>query len=154
MEATVIQTVVQIFGTLLFVAIVLMLKRFLNACFNFKNVDRNIYLMVIAEVVAGVLIIAGLYSTPLKESIGDVVLTILVVQGIIQVQFGFKLLKLPDELGGMLKPFCYTNILTGVLLASIVLIPLGIVASAISDLMLATIYLNMSRLLRTVDHKV
>jgi hypothetical protein len=46
-----------------------------------------------------------------------------------------KLLKLPDDLGGMLKPFCYANMATGIFLASIVLIPLGILTSAISDLM-------------------
>ena len=37
----------------------------------------------------------------------------------------------------MLRPFCYANIATGILLASIVLIPFGILTSAISDLMLA-----------------
>jgi len=63
----------------------------------------------------------------------------------VQLQFGYKLLKLPDDLGGMLKPFCYANMATGIFLSSIVLLPLGILASAISDLMLGTIFLSVSK---------
>lgn len=146
--AAVIQTIIQISGTVLFVAIVLYLKRLLNSHFNFHNTDRNIALMIIASIVTGVLSSAALCYPPLKEPIGTVVIVILVALGIVQVQFGFKLLKLPNDLGGMLKPFCYANMATGILLASVVLIPLSILASAISDLMLGTIFFNMSKLAR------
>jgi len=36
-------------------------------------------------------------------------------------------------------------------MASILLIPLGIVASAVSDLMLGTIFLNMGKLVRNYE---
>lgn len=141
-----IQTFIQITGTLLAVAILLFLKRLLNSIFNFKDTDRNINLINMASVVTGVLSVSALFIPPLKESISPIVIAVLAVQGIMQAQLGYKLLKLPDHLGGMLKSFCYLNMATGIFLASVVLIPLGILSSALSDLMLGTIFLNMSRM--------
>jgi hypothetical protein len=153
LEATVLQTIIQIFGTILFLAITMYIKRFLNCIFNFRTTDKNIDLMIITGIVAGVLSVAGLYVTPLKESVGYAVIGILLVQGIVQAQFGYKLLKLPYDLDGMLKPFCYANIATGILLATIVLIPFGIVVSALSDLMLGTIFFKISACVRDVELK-
>lgn len=151
--ATVIQAVIQITATMLFVAIVLYLKKLLNTVFTFHDTDRNINLLLLASIVMGVLSMGALYFEPLKESLGSAVIVMLIAQGIVQVQFGYKLLKLPYDLGGMLKPFCYANMATGVLLASVVLIPLGILISAISDLMLGTIFFNISRLATEDDSK-
>ena len=151
--AAVIQTIIQLAGTVLFVAIVLYLKRLLNSFFSFHSTDRNIELMIMASIVAGVLSVAALYFTSLKESLGSVVIIILVALGLVQVQFGYKLRRLPNNLGGLHKPFCYANMATGILLASVVLIPLSILASAISDLMLGTIFFHMSRLAREADLK-
>ena len=152
-EATIIQTIIQIFGTILFLAIMVYVKRFLNSLFNFHNTDKNIDLLIITGIVAGVLSVAVLYVTPLKESIGYAGIGIVIVQGVVQAQFGYKLLKLPYDLGGMLKPFCYANIATGILLATIVLVPFGIVVSALSDLMLGTIFFKISACIRDVELK-
>ncbi|MDO9069873.1 MAG: hypothetical protein Q7W05_15650 [Deltaproteobacteria bacterium] len=143
-----IQTFIQTSGTLIFVTIILYLKRLLNSLFKFHDTDKNFGLMIIASMATGAVTI-GIFSFPtLKESLETVVIAILVFQGIVQVQFGYKLLKLPDDLSGMLKPFCYANMATGILLASIILIPIGILASAISDLMLGTIFFNISKSLK------
>jgi hypothetical protein len=146
LHAVVIQSIIQITGTLLTVAILLYLKRFLNLIYNFRSIDRNIDLINIASVVTAVFSIAALYVTPFKESIAPIVIALLALQGMVQVQLGYKLLKLPNDLGGILKPFCYAVMATGILLASVFLIPLAILASALSDLMLGTIFLNVSRL--------
>ena len=148
-----LQACIQAFGTLLFLAIILYLKKLLNALFNFHATDRSIDLMVMASMLTGVLSI-GAFSFPvLKESLQSAVLVILVGMGIVQVRFGYRLLKLPHELGGLLKPFCYTNMATGIFLASVVLMPLSIVVSALSDLMLGTIFFNMSRAAGTGSSK-
>jgi hypothetical protein len=140
-----IQTFIQVSGTLLFVAVILCFKRFLHAIFSFHDIDKNIGLMVVGSMVTGVLAIS-LYSFPaLKEWLGSPLIAILVLLGIVQIQFGYKLRKLPDDLGGMLKPYCYANLATGILLATVVLIPLSIPLSALSDLMLGTIFFNMAK---------
>lgn len=140
-----IQTLIQACGTLLFIAILSYLKRFLNLLFQFHDTDRSIDLMIMASMATGAVTI-GMYSFPtLKESLGSVLIAILVLQGIVQARFGYKLLKLPHDLGGMLKPFCYASLATGLLMATVILIPLSILASALADLMLGTIFLNMSK---------
>jgi hypothetical protein len=55
------------------------------------------------------------------------------------------------NLGGLLKPFCYLNMATGVCVASLMLILVGVVLSAISDLMLATIFFNIAKELKEVE---
>jgi len=150
-ETMVLQTIIQVLGTTLFLSLMIYIKRLLNCIFNFHAADRNIDLMIITGIVAGVLSVAGLYLTPLKESIGYAGIVLLMVQGVVQAQFGFKLLKLPSDLGGMLKLFCYANIATGILLASIFLIPLAVVISALSDLMLGTIFFKISTCVRNVE---
>jgi len=64
-----IQTFIQAVGTLLFLAIILCLKRLLNAVFNFHDTDRNMDLMVIASVVTGVLSIGMFSFSALMESL-------------------------------------------------------------------------------------
>ena len=150
-ETAIIQAAIQISGTFLFVAIVLFLKKFINDIFNFTAVNRNLDMMIIADIVTGVLTVIALCVPSVKDSAGYAALTLLVMLGIVQVQFGYKLLKLPDDLGGLLKPFCFVNMATGILLASILLIPLGILVSAVSDLMLGTIFLNTCKLFRTSE---
>ncbi len=144
-KSTTLQVIIQMYGTFIFVAVTLYLKRLLNTIYNFRNTDRNIDLMIITGILTGILSVAALFFTSFKEAVGSAVIVIFVLQGIVQFQLGYKLLKLPGDLNGILKPFCYANMLTGLCLASIVLIPLGILASAISDLMLGTIFLNMAR---------
>ena len=152
-ESNVLQTIIQVSGVLLFVALVLFLRKLLNTYFNFSVVNRNLDLMMAGEVLTGILSVAALYVTPMKEQLGYAVVVILVVQGGIQAQLGFKLLKLPDSLEGLLKPFCYANMATGILIASIILIPVGVLVSAISDLMLGTIFLNLSRVVKNRESK-
>jgi hypothetical protein len=152
-NAAMVLTIIQISGIILYIAIVLCFKRLINTHFHFHNTDRNIHLMILAEAVSGVFSVAALYVSPLKETLVQVVLVILVAQAIVQVLFGFNLLKLPDNLDGMLKPFCYANIATGIFLASVVLIPLGILASALSDLMIGTIFFNLSKRVKDRDSK-
>lgn len=50
-----------------------------------------------------------------------------------------------NDLGGMLKPFCFSYIATGICLASVVLVLVGVVTSAISDLILGTLFFNLAK---------
>jgi hypothetical protein len=143
--ASTIQTIMQIAGTLLFVAILHYFRKLLNAHFMYHDTDRSIGLMIKAGVIAGALTVLSLNFTPLRETTALAVIVILVAQGLVQVQFGYKLLNLPHDFGGMLKPFCYANMVTGIMIASVVLIPAGVLVSAITDLMLGTIFFNVAR---------
>ena len=151
---TLILVIMQAAGTVLFVAITLFLKRFLNCLFRFHDTDKSIDLMIMANVVAGIFVVGGMYFSQTKETAGIAALVMMVFQGIVQIQFGNKLLKLENNLEGLLKPFCYLNMATGICVASVVLILVGVVASAVSDLMLATIFFNVSKQLKVVDKTI
>jgi hypothetical protein len=144
----VIQASLQLFGTVLFIVITRFMKKLLNEQYSFHDTDRQIDLMIMANVGAGVLVLVGLFFAPLKETLGIAALVVMVFLGIVQIQFGYRLLKLQENLGGMLKPFCYTNMLTGICIASVILIIVGVAVSAVSDLMLGTIFFNVAKLVR------
>lgn len=107
--------------------------------------------MIMANVIAGIFVIGGMYIFQIKEIVSVAALVLMVFQGIVQLQFGYKLLQLQNELGGLHKPYCYLNMATGVCVASLVLILVGVVVSAISDLMLATILLNVAKQLKDAE---
>lgn len=142
----IILMMMQLLGIALFTVITLYLKKFLNTLFRFHDTDKQINLMIMANVTAGILVCAGMCFPQHKETLSVVAMVLLVFQGILQIQFGYRLLKLPDTLGGMLKPFCYVNMLTGICVASLVFILVGVVVSALSDLMLGTIFFNVAKL--------
>lgn len=146
-----IQIGIQLVGMALFVAITLLCRRLLNARFGFHDADRSIDLMIMANVVSAIASVVALCFAPWKETLGVAALVIVVFQGIVQVRFGVRLLRLQDDLDGMLRPFCYLNMATGVCIASIVLIVVGVVVSAISDLMLGTIFFHLAKLEREPD---
>lgn len=148
-----ILTFMQTAGTLIFVTIILYLKRLLNVFCHYHDTDQSIGLMVMASIVTGILTI-GMFSFPtLKEGLGTAVIAALVVQGVVQIRFALTLRKLPVNLGGLLVPFCYANLATGILLASVILIPLSIPVSALSDLMLGTIFFNAAKRLSERENK-
>jgi hypothetical protein len=107
--------------------------------------------MVMANIVAGMFVLGGLCYPEIRETAGQAALVIMVFQGVVQIRFGYQLLKVPNNLGGLLKPFCYLNMATGVCVASLVLILVGVVLSAMSDLMLATIFFNIAKELKEVE---
>ena len=150
-SGTLILAIMQTAGTGLFIAITLFLKRSLNRIFSFHDTDRSIDLLIMANIVAAIFIIAGMYISQIKETVSIAALVIMVFQGIVQIGFGYKLQKMHNSLGGLLKPFCYLNMITGVCVASIIFILVGVVVSAVSDLMLATIFFNIAKQIKVAD---
>lgn len=146
--ATGIQIGIQVVGALLFVAITLLFRKLLNARFSFHDTDRSINLMVVANVLASGMAVVALCVPQLKETLEIAALVTVVFQGLVQVRFGSRLLRLQDNLDGMLRPFCYLNMATGVCVASVVLIVVGVVVSSITDLMLGTIFFHIAGVVR------
>jgi hypothetical protein len=151
--ATGILVGIQLVGMILYVAIALFLRRLLNARFTFHDTDRSIDLMIVLNVAASVIAVVAtcLPHVKEKEALEIAALAIVAFQGLVQVRFGVRLLRLQDSLDGMLKPFCYLNMATGICMASVVLMLVGVLVSSISDLMLGTIFFYIARLVRAPD---
>lgn len=142
--SAILLTVMQFIGTILFAAVTLFLKNLLNRTFRFDTADRSIMLMIAANIISGVAGTGGLFLPQMRDTAGVVSLIFLVFAGMMQVRFAFLLFRLPDNLNGMLRPYCWLNIITGISSASLILIIFGIVTSAVADVMLATIFFTVA----------
>jgi hypothetical protein len=65
-----IQSSMQLFGTVLFIVITRLTKKLLNNQYSFQDTNRQIDLMIMANVGAGILVMAGIFFPPLKETLG------------------------------------------------------------------------------------
>jgi hypothetical protein len=131
-------------GTTLLVYLLVTFKRLLHENFTFHAVDRVIALLVKVNIVSAAVSLLGLAVPPLESALGVVGIVLAVAGGIAQIMFGVKLLRLPGNLGGLHKPYGYLNIVTGFCLATVVLLPLGMVTSAVADVMLGTIFFQVA----------
>ena len=127
-------------GTALTVYLLVALQRLLHETYGFRDADLPIRLLIKANVVSAAVSLLGLVLTELESAIGIFGFVMVVVVGILQAFIGARLLRLPDTLQGLLRPYCYLNIVTGACLVLIVAIPLGMLTGAVADVMLGTIF--------------
>ena len=133
------------FGTVLLVYLLITFRRLLHENYAFHAADAVIAFLVGINIAAAAV---GLFelAVPSRENASEIISIVLVVAiGIMQIMFGVKLLRLSDDLKGLHKPYCYLNIITGFCLATVVLLPAGIVASAVTDIMLGTIFFQSAK---------
>lgn len=83
---------------------------------------------------------------PLDEKV-TIILTILSVfaLGALQAYLGVCLFRLEDNLNGFRKAYSILLGVTGILSASVVLFPISLFSSAVSDIMLGTIFLQAAK---------
>jgi hypothetical protein len=129
-------------GTVLFVYLLATLRRLLHERYDFRGTDGAIALLIKANIVSAAVALLGLAIPSMEEAIGVFGIIMVVIVGILQLSFGFKLLQLPTTLKGLHKPYCYLNMVTGGCTAVIVLLPLGVLTSAVADVMLGTIFFH------------
>jgi hypothetical protein len=68
-----------------------------------------------------------------------------VVTGILSIVFAVKLLRLQDDLFGLLKPYAYATMASAVCLATVILAPVGMLVDAAATVMLGVIFLRAAR---------
>lgn len=138
--ADAIQAAMQLVGLFLFIYLAAMLKRFLNRCHSFHDVDNYIDFMITTNLIVSLATIAGLFITAYEVAIERFCFILIVVFGVAQLLFGLKLLRAPDILKGMLKSYSIFILLTGALIVTVVFLPVAVITGAISDVMLGTIF--------------
>jgi hypothetical protein len=121
-------------------------KSLLNSHFHFHDTDLLIQVLIGLNVVAALLSIIVLLNvaleTPALETVVRVVGVLLMSPfGIMIIVFGIKLLRLPDPLHGLLKPYAYTTIAAGFCIGIIVLFPVGFLIGSVAGILLGMIFL-------------
>jgi len=124
----------------LFLCVIIALRRLLNYRFKFHQTDIYISLLIWGNVILSVFNLLGLGSQGLESLMNILSIALIIIFGILAIMFGTRLLQLPGNLYGLLKPFCYTTIASGICLITVFLAPVGIVVGAVSDVILATIF--------------
>ena len=141
--------ILQILLSLLFcvlgVYIFYVFKKLLNIRYQFHLVDNLIMALIWINII---ITIKGFlrYIIPavgvLRLVLGIIVMSLFYIMGIINIVFGVRLLKLKDDIFGLLKPFAYTNIVAGVCIVSILLMPFGLLAAVTAYIIQGIIFLR------------
>lgn len=129
-------------GLALLIYLLVTFQQLLHRRFAFHHADKTISLLIQAAVIQVATSLLGLAVPELAAAVRMFGIVMLVVVGILHMMFGLWLLQLPASLGGMHRPYCYLNIVTGFALGTIILLPLGMLTSSIADVMLGTIFLQ------------
>jgi hypothetical protein len=134
------QAILTVVGLGLFLYVIYSLRKLLNGRFKFHDVDTTISLMIWGNVVLAVLTLLSLGTGKLGPFMEILTVAALIVFGILSIMFGTRLLRLSGNLYGLLKPFCYVTIGSGICLVTIFLLPVAITAGAIADVILGVIF--------------
>ena len=129
--------VLTIVATSLEIYVLIALRRLLHA-HDFHAVDSVLALLVGGLVTGAALDVVGERVLD-PETAGALLLIVAVVTGVIYAVFGYRLLPASRFLAGPLKPFGYLNIVAGVSVATLVLLPLAIPASIAASVTLAIV---------------
>jgi hypothetical protein len=131
--------------------ILYMFRRLLNRQFDFHATDTLITVLIVVNVVFFVIgLIDLLVSTMGLELVAErdlswITMILFVPFALLTIVFGVMLLKLRDDLFGLLKPYAYTTIASGVCGATIILAPIGLLAAVVALVILGMIFLRAKR---------
>jgi hypothetical protein len=124
----------------LFLYVISSLKKLLNSRFRFHDVDIYILLLIWGNVILCILSLLSLGSRKLEFVLGYLSMIAFIAFGILSIMFATRLLRLSGNLYGLLKPFSYTQIVSGICFITVFLSPVGIVAGAVADVILGVIF--------------
>jgi len=134
------QAILTIVSLGLFIYIVSSLKKLINSRFQFHDVDIYISLLIWGNLILCILSILSLESIRLEFVFRYLSMIALIIFGILSIMFATRLLRLSGNLYGLLKTFCYTQIVCGICFITVFLLPAGIIVGAVSDVILGVIF--------------
>lgn len=134
------QAVLTVVGLGLFLYVIHALRRLLNDRFKFHDVDAYISMMIWGNIVLAILSLLSLGTGQLESFMDLLTVAALIGFGILSIMFGTRLLRLSGDLYGLLKPFCYVTIGSGICLVTVFLLPVAILAGAVADVILGVIF--------------
>jgi hypothetical protein len=134
------ESIMQLAGLFLFIFLIAMFRRLLNIRHKLHAADNYIDFMIITNLIFTVAAISGPFLPDWENALLQFSRILIIAFGIAQILFGIKLFQVTDGMKGMLRPFSLITIATGAMVATLVLLPIGVITGAISDVMLGTIF--------------
>lgn len=134
------QAILTLVSVGLLVYILTSLRKLLNSRFQFHNVDLYISLLIWVNIALSILSLLALESSIFEWVMNIFSTMALIVQGIILIMFATRLLRLPENLYGLLKPYSYITIVSGIFAITIILFWAAMIAGAVADAILGIIF--------------
>jgi len=126
-------------------------RKLLNQEFNFHATDTLITVLILVNIVFFVIGLVDLVSSTTGIELGTqrdlslITMILFVPFSILTIVFGVKLLRLREDMYGLLRPYAYATIGSGACGATIILAPLGLVAAIAALVILGMIFLRAKR---------
>jgi hypothetical protein len=131
--------------------ILYMFRRLLNRQFDFHTTDILITVLIVVNIVFFVIGLVELSVSAIgldldvERGLSLITMILFIPFSLLTIAFGVMLLKLKDDLFGLLKPYAYTTIGSGVCGATVILAPIGLLAAVAALVMLGMIFLRAKR---------
>lgn len=113
-------------------------KKVLNFCFKFNQVNKLVYVFVWSNVAVSVISFLLAEGNTIQALIVSILA--LITLGSIYMIFAIKLLSISENVSGLLIVFAFTIIAKGLCLATVILLPLSLLVSVVSDVVLGIIF--------------
>ena len=140
MGTTLAQAILIVASLGLFVYIISSLKLMLNSRFQFHDVDIFISYLIWGNLSLSIFHLLSLFNKEFEWAVTILSFLAYIFFGILSIMFATRLSKLAGNLYGLMKPFCNLSLLSGVCFISIMLLPVGILLGAVSDVILGLIF--------------
>ncbi len=124
----------------LFLYVISYLRKLLNIRFQFHDVDIYISFLIWGNVILSIFSLFLLGNKVFERAMNFLIVIVLIAFGILSILFARRLLRLPGTLYGLLKPYCYITIGSGICLITVFLAPIGIIGGAVTDVILGVIF--------------
>jgi hypothetical protein len=124
----------------LFLYIIISLRKLLNVRFQFHQADIYISLLIWGNVVLSAFSLLALEGQGFESFMNILSIVSFVIFGILAIMFSTRLLHFPGNLYGLLKPFCYITIASGICFITVLLAPVGVIVGAVADVILGIIF--------------
>jgi len=134
------QAILIVVGLGLFIYVLSFLKQLLNSRFLFHDVDIYISYLLWGNLSLSLFHLLSLASPEFEWAVAILSVLAYVFFGILSILFSTRLLKLPYRFYGLLKPYCYITIVSGACFMMVILLPVGIVIGAATDVILGIIF--------------
>ncbi len=134
------QAILTIVSLGLFLYILSSLRKLLNFRFQFYDVDIYISLLIWGNIILSIISLLSLGSRRIELALNILSIISFIAFGILSIMFATRLLRLKSNLYGLLKPFCYASIVGGICFITVLLSPVGIIAGAVSDVVLGVVF--------------
>jgi hypothetical protein len=126
-------------------------RRLLNQQFGFHATNILITVLILVNIVFFVIGLIELsvnmigLDQVVERNLSLIAMILFVPFSLLTIVFGVVLLKLQDDLFGLLKPYAYTTIGSGVCGATVILAPIGLLAALVALVMQGMIFLRVKR---------